>query len=115
MAAQTRPLFTADWPRYAVAAHILFWATSALLFCAILAACAKVFSFGPAAILFLAWILSGSILGAAAACSGKLYTGDRVFSRKPITGWPARIAGTLALLSTAILLVFAYGLMQMAH
>jgi len=43
------------------------------------------------------------------------YTGDRVFSRKPITGWPARIAGTVALLSTAILLVFSYGLTQIAH
>jgi hypothetical protein len=115
MTTHTRPLFTADRPRYAVAAHILFWATSALLLCAVLTACAKVFSFGPAGILFLAWVLSGSILGAAAACSGKLYTGDRVFSRKPITGWPARIAGTVALLSTAILLVFSYGLTQIAH
>jgi hypothetical protein len=115
MTAQVRPIFTADWPFYAKAAHVLFWATSALFLAACVAAVLKALPAQIAIVLFFVWIISGSMLGAAAACSGKLYTGDRVFSRKPITGWPARIAGMLALLPTAALLILAYGLTQISH
>jgi hypothetical protein len=115
MTAQTRPVFTEEWPRYAVVAHVLFWATSALFFGACAAAFFKALPFEVAVMLFLAWVISVSILGIAAACSGKLYRGDQVLSRTPMTGLSARIAGTMATLSALILLVFAYGLTQIGH
>jgi hypothetical protein len=112
MSANERPIFTSDWPSYAVTAHIVFWTSSALLAAGCIGGFAKLVS--AQVIVGLLWIEIGAgfLLGAAAMCSGMLYVGNQVFARTPTTGWPARIAGAFVLVGTSALLFFAYGLTQ---
>ena len=110
--APLRPLFTADWPRYAVAAHVVFWVWSALFLAGLIGGFAKLVPGQIVGWLFCIEIVTALILGASAVCSGKLYAGRQVFARTPATGWPARIAGTFVVLGTAALILFAYGLSQ---
>jgi hypothetical protein len=115
MTAQARPIFTADWPRYAKAVHIVFWATSALLLLACAGAYAGIVPAALALTLFIGWLVAVLLMGGAAVCSGKLYRGDQVLRRQPMTGLSARIAGAMVALAALTLLFFAYGLSQLGH
>ena len=114
MAAHTRPLFSADWPRYAVAAQIAFWASSALFLAGCIAGFAGFASAQAISPLFFIWILTAIIVGATAVCSGMLYIGKQVFARTPTTGWSARIAGAFAAVGGTAIIAFAY-LLSQAH
>ena len=104
------PLFTADWPRYAMAAHIVFWAVSAVFLASCAGAVAGILPAGTALFLFAIWMVTAGLLGTAAACSGKLYVGNQVFSRTPLTGWPARLAGGLVSAGATSLILFGYAI-----
>ncbi|PPD07827.1 MAG: hypothetical protein CTY28_08335 [Hyphomicrobium sp.] len=99
MSVQTRPIFTADWPPYAIAAHIIYWLASAVLLGACAAFYFQIVPAGKLALSLILWFVSLSIYGAAAACSGRHYTVFRVFYRKPINGWRARVNGIVCLLT----------------
>ena len=55
-------------------------------------------------------IISGGVAGAA---SGRLYVGNQVFSRTPLTGWPARLSGLVVSVAVSLVMFFACGLMQL--
>ena len=108
-----QPLFTADWPRYIVAAHVLFWSVSAVFLVSCLGGVAGLI--GGQIILWLFWsaVASAFLLGLAATCSGKLYVGNQVFRRTPMTGWAARAMGIVVCSMAAFLMLLAYGLTHM--
>lgn len=106
-----RSLFKPDWPRYAVAAHLLFWSASALF----LISCVAGYNMGLVGVqlvisLFWATMFVGFLLGLAGAASGFLYVGNQVFRRTPLTGWFARLYGMAVSASTLMFLFFAYAL-----
>lgn len=105
-------LFPADWPLYAVAAHIGFWVSSLLFAMGIIAAFVNVGTAQIVAFLFFIWIAAALLLGASAVWSGRLYIGNQIFSRTPTTGWPARIAGAFLFTCAGAILLFAYALTQ---
>lgn len=108
-----RPLFTADWPCYAIAAHISFWAASALMVASGLAALAGL-THPQFFILFLyMWVLAGFGLGISTVFSAKLYVGNQVFARGPTTGWPARLIGVVLSAAIGFLMLFAYAITGM--
>jgi hypothetical protein len=104
------PLFTADWPRYAIAAHISFWIASGLLLVALAAALLGLASGQTTVSLFLLWASAGLLLSVSAIFSGKLYVGNQVFSATPTTGTAARIRGLVIAAMTGALLLFGYSL-----
>jgi hypothetical protein len=108
-------VFTPDWPFYAVVAHVIFWIVSALF---VLGCVAGYFGFiGGQAVVTLFWliIISAFALGLTAAFSGRLYIGNQVFSRTPMVGPSARMAGMIYAALAAFIMFFAYGLMQLGH
>ena len=107
-----RPLFPADWPRYAVVAHIAFWATSVIFLAGCLGAVARLVPTGAALLMFQLWIAAAALLGAAALYSGKLYAANQVFARTPLTGWSARIAGGFVLAGAVTIIFFGYAITQ---
>ena len=108
-----RSPFTSDWPRYAVAAHVVFWGVAALFLASCLAGYAGLV--GGQIVLSLFWgtIIGTFLLGVAGAASGRLYVGNQVFSRKPLTGWPARVWGLVVSAAASLIMFFAYALMQL--
>ncbi len=108
-----RSPFTSDWPRYAVAAHVLFWSVSAVFLVSCLAGYAGMV--GGQIVLSLFWgtIIAAFLLGVSGAASGRLYVGNQVFSRTPLTGWTARVWGLAVSAAASLLMFFAYGLMQL--
>lgn len=108
-----RPLFSSDWPRYAIAAHIVFWAASALMIVTGLAAFAGLVSRQLFIWFLWLWIISGLALSLAAAYSAKLYVGDQVFKRTPTTGWSARLIGILLSAGIGLLFLYVYALTGM--
>jgi hypothetical protein len=108
-----RPVFTPEWPLYAVMAHIFFWGVSALFILSCIAGYAGLI--GGQAVVSLFWltIVSAFALGLTAAFSGCLYVGNQVFSRRPMLGWAARSAGMIFAALAAFLMFFAYGLLHM--
>lgn len=112
MISDRRPLFTSDWPRYAIAAHVVFWLTSAVFLTSGIASLAGAIRTERSFFMFALWIVTVALVGAAAVCSGKLYSGNQVFSREPTTGWPARGLGAVVFLAAAALIIFGYGLTQ---
>ena len=107
------PLFPAGWPGYAKAAHIAFWAVSAAFVLSIAGGIFRIISANVAILLFGLWLVAAAVLGAAAMFSAKLYYGNQVFSRTPLEGWPARLAGGYVLAGASAFLFFAYALLQM--
>lgn len=110
-----RPLFTSDWPRYAIAAHIVFWLTSAVFLLTCVGAIAGLMRAERAFVMLAIWLVSCAFIGASALFSGKLYSGHQVFSRAPMTGWSARVLGALVLLSSATILLLGYGLLSVGR
>lgn len=108
-----RPLFTPDWPRYAVAAHVVFWSSSALLLIGIIAGVAGAVRADYVLWLLAVWISTVFIVGVAALFSGKLYVSGQVFTRTPTTGWAARVYGAFVAVSAAVLMLLAYGVTHM--
>ena len=107
-----RPIFTEDWPRYAVAAHIAFWATSGIFLACCLGAVARLVPTGAALLMFQLWIAAAGLLGAAALYSGKLYVGNQVFARRLLTGWSARTAGGFVFAGALVIIFFGYAITQ---
>lgn len=105
-----RPLFGPDWPRYAVAAHVVFWLTSAVFLASCVAAFAGALRPDRAFIMFVFWIIAGMLVGVAAMFSGRLYVGNQIFSREPTTGWLARLYGAFLFLCAAVLLYLGYAI-----
>lgn len=106
----SRSTFTPDWPRYAVVAHVLFWSVSAFFLASCLAGYAGLVGGQIVVSLFWVTIIAAFLLGVAAVASGRLYVGNQVFSRTPLTGWPARLWGLVVSASTVLLMLFAYAL-----
>ncbi len=107
------PIFTSEWPRYAVVAHVVFWSVSALFFLSCLAGYGGLIGGQVVVALFWVTIVSAFALSLAAAFSGRLYVGNQVFSRRPIIGWVARSLGVTFAALTAFIMIFAYGLLYM--
>ncbi len=107
-----RSPFDAGWPRYAVASHVLFWSTAAAFLLSCVGGYAGLIGGQIVISLFWFWIASGFLLGLAASFSGKLYIGNQVFRRSPLTGWVARTAGIVVSALAAFIMLFAYGLMH---
>jgi len=105
-----RPIFGPEWPRYAIAAHVIFWLTSAVFLASCVAAFAGAQRPDRSFIMFVIWIVAGLLIGAAAMCSGKLYFGNQIFAREPTTGWSARLAGAFLFLCAAVLLYLGYAI-----
>jgi hypothetical protein len=107
------PVFTPEWPRYAVVAHVVFWSVSALFILGCIAGYGGLI--GGQVVIFLFWMLMASAfaLCLAAAFSGRLYIGNQVFSRRPLVGWVARSAATILAALIAFVAFFAYGLLYM--
>lgn len=108
-----RPVFTPEWPPYSVVAHVVFWGVSALFILSCLGVYVGLISGQVAVSLFWLAIVSAFALGLAAAFSGRLYVGNQVFSRNPLVGWTARLAGLVYSALTAFVMLFAYGLLHM--
>lgn len=110
-----RPLFSSDWPRYAIASHVVFWLTSAVFLLTCVGAIAGLMRAERAFFMLAIWLVSGVLVGASALFSGRLYIGNQVFSREPTTGWSAKVFGALILLSAGALFLFGYGLSTVRH
>jgi hypothetical protein len=113
MSPPERVLFTADWPRYAVAAHIAFWGSAAV---SLVTGCGAIAGLFPSRIALWSLgsaVIAGFVLGVSALTSGRLYVGNQVFDRTPTTGWAARLCGAFISLGAAGLIFFAYALTQM--
>lgn len=106
------PLFTPDWPRYAIATHIAFWAASALLLAAFAAGFAGLVAGQPVIWLLYVWLVMGCLMGVSALASGKIYIANQVFAKKPTTGWAARAVGFVVMGCTGLLILFLHGLMS---
>lgn len=115
MPVDRRPLFTSDWPRYAIAAHIVFWLTSAVFLLTCAGAIAGLVRVERAFFMLAIWIVASLLVGASALFSGRLYMGNQVFPREPTTGWAARVVGAFLFLAAAVLLLFGYGLLMVRH
>ena len=106
-----RPVFSAQWPLYAVAAHLVFWAASGcLLFGLTLSICTSLGSAQANIYLFVFFMVACFLLGVSAIFSGLIYRGNQVFAREPTTGWRAHVAGSAIALSSGGLMLFAYAL-----
>ncbi len=107
------PVFTPEWPRYAVWAHVVCWTVSALFLLSCVAGYGGLI--GGQVVISLFWLTIASAFGLslAAAFSGRLYVGNQVFSRRPIVGWVARSVGVILAAVTAFIMFFAYGLLYM--
>ena len=105
------PVFTPDWPRYAVVAHVVFWSVSALFILGCIVGYGG--SIGGQVVIWCFWMMIASAfaLCLAAALSGRLYVGNQVFSRRPLVGWVARSAAMILAALIAFLTFFAYGLL----
>ena len=101
-------LFTPDWPRYAILAHLAFWLSSAALVAAIAAGAAGLVPGRVGIFLFVIWLFSALLFGGAALMSGKVYVGKQVFARVPTTGLPARMVGGFVVAAAGALLLFGY-------
>lgn len=108
-----RSLFDADWPRYAVSAHVLFWSSSAAFLLSCLGGYAGLIGGQIVITLFWLWIAAGLLLGLAATFSGKIYIGNQVFRRSPLTGWVARTAGVVVSAMAAVIMLMAYLLLHL--
>lgn len=106
-----RSLFTPDWPRYAVVAHVVFWGVSGLFLVSCVAGYAGLVGGRIVIALFWGTTIAAFLLGLAGAVSGRLYVGNQVFSRTPLTGWPARMSGLVVSAAVSLIMFFAYGLM----
>jgi hypothetical protein len=84
-----RSPFTLDWARYAgiVGGRIVLW-------------------------LFWAFMFSALLLTLSAVASGRLYVGNQVFRRMPLTGWAARSVGLLITGLVLFNMWFFYGLLH---
>jgi hypothetical protein len=107
-----RPIFSSDWPRYAVAAQIAFWATSALFIASFIGAMVSIVPAGAALFAFILLVGTIPILGLAALFSGKLYFGNQVFVRSPFTGVSARLVGAFMSVGGSVAFTFIFGVMQ---
>lgn len=105
-----RSLFDSAWPRYAIASHIAFWASSFFLVAACLGSFAALIHSQIIIWLFWLWLATSFQLGVTAMLSGRLYVGNQVFSRTPLKGWPARAVGGITSILASALIVFAYSL-----
>jgi hypothetical protein len=111
MRGRSNPVFSAEWPKYAVAAHVLFWAVSACLVAGLVLALTTDLALAHINIsLFLLVLVSNLAMGVSAACSGLLYCGNQVFARTPMTGWRARATGIAVALASGGLILFGYAL-----
>ncbi len=113
MTFNSRPLFTPDWPRYAILAHLAFWLSSAALVAAIAAGAAALVSASVGIFIFITWLFTAFSLGCAALISGRIYVGNQIFTRTPTTGAPARTVGGFVAGSAGALLFFGYALTTM--
>lgn len=113
MSVNMRPLFTPDWPRYAILAHLASWLSSAALVAAIAAGAAGLVSASVAIFVFVVWLFTALLLGGAALMSGKVYLSGQVFARVPTTGLPARMVGGFLVAAAGALLFFGYALTTM--
>ena len=109
------PVFTPDWPRYAMIVHVLHWLVSALFVLGCVAG--YIGLIGGQAVISLFWLtmVSAFALGCVAAFSGRLYVGNQVFSRRPLVGWPARIAGMICVALVGFIMFFAFGLLHLSR
>lgn len=103
--------FSPDWPRYAIAAHIVFWTASGVFLVSCLGGFAGIVGGGIIIGLLWSFIASAFLLGLAATFSGRLYVGNQVFRGTPTTGWLARLMGMLVAGSSALLMSFADALL----
>ena len=108
---QKAPVFTPGWPLYAVIAHVFTWSISTLLILASIAGYAGIVGGITVISLIGMTILSGFALSLSAVFSGRLYIGNQLFSRKPLLGVPARLAGIFLTGLFAFIAYFFYGLM----
>ena len=106
-----KPVFTPEWPLYSVIAHIAFWGVSAIFILSCIAGYAGLIGGQVVISLFWLTIVSVFALGLTAAFSGRLYVGNQVFSRKPMIGQIARLAGLIYAALAAFVMFFAYGLL----
>jgi hypothetical protein len=111
----SQPIFSPDWPRYAVAAHILFWIVSMLFLASCVAGYLGMIGGQIALSLFWGAIVAAFLFGLAAIASGRMYVGNQVFRRRPLNGVSARLYGLAVSAGAALLLWFAYGLMQLGR
>lgn len=104
-----RPVFTPEWPRYAVTAHVVFWSASTLFVISCIAGYAGLI--GGQVAIFLFWPFIGSALALclSGVFSGRLYFGNQVFSRRPMVGWVARLTGMVFAAIVTFVMFFAYG------
>jgi hypothetical protein len=105
------PVFTPEWPRYAVLAHIVFWGVSALFLLSCIAGYAGLIGGQIVIILFWLFFVSGFALCLSSVFSGRLYVGNQVFARQPLIGWAARLTGIALTPLFAFVMWFVYGLL----
>lgn len=110
-----KPVFTPDWPFYAVAAHVVLWIVSTLFILSW--PVAYVGYVGGQTVITLFWltIVSALVVGISAAFSGRLYVGNQVLWRTPMVGWSARLAGMIFAGLTIFIMFFAYGISQIGR
>lgn len=105
------PVFTPDWPLYAVMAHVVFWSVSTLFALSCITGYAGLIGGQVIIALFWLFFVSGFALCLSGVFSGRLYIGNQVFSRRPLVGWPARLTGMALTPIFAFVMWFVYGLL----
>jgi hypothetical protein len=108
MASTRQPVFTPDWPAYAVAAHMAFWVTTALMTFGWFGAAYRIVEPHVAIKLFFVWLAATAALGLSAMASGKLYRATNVFSRKPFVGRPAKLSGGFVFLGALVVMAICH-------
>lgn len=98
-------LFTDDWPRYAVWAHVAFWILTALNLVLWFKSLEQIAFSATGTTLFISWFVAAFLVGVAAVSGGRLYLGPLL-----LTGALARIIGAAIAVGFGMIILIGLGL-----